>query len=72
MTLLTGPLLTIATLAATAVAAWADHGAGDLRKPADPLMTGILWGATAFLVAIIVVLIVMVFTRRTSGPESEE
>jgi hypothetical protein len=52
-----------------AALAWADHGGGDLRQPADPLLAALLWGAAAFLVAIVVALLVFAFTRRPSGSE---
>ena len=55
---------------ALAAPAWADHPlGGDLRKPADPLLTAVLWGAVALLVAVVVMLIALAFTRRTAEPE---
>ena len=49
--------------------AWADHPLGDLRKPADPLLTAVLWGAVALLVGVVVMLLALAFTRRAPEPE---
>jgi ABC-type Co2+ transport system permease subunit len=38
----------------------------------DPLAAAVLWGVLAFLVAVIVVLIVQVLTRRDEDPEPSE
>jgi hypothetical protein len=55
---------------ALAAPAWADHPLGGaLRQPADPLLTAVLWGAAALLVAVVVMLIALAFTRRTAEPE---
>jgi hypothetical protein len=52
-----------------AVQAWADHGRGDLRTPANPWWEALLWGGLGFLVAVTVALVVMLFTRSPSGRE---
>jgi len=56
-------------LLALATAAWADHG-GPLRSEGpSPLMVGLLAGGLALVAGVLVVVIVMLLTRRRSGPE---
>ena len=55
---------------ALATPAWADHPlGGDLRTPADPLLTAVLWGAAALLVAVVVMLIALAFMRGSPEPD---
>lgn len=61
MTRVAGPLLFAIMLAATP--ALADHGAPFRIQGMSPLMTALVTGGLAFLVALVVVVIVMVLTR---------
>jgi hypothetical protein len=56
----------IAALAALVVTApaWADHPGGLRTERMNPVVATLLWAATAFLVAIAVVAVVTVLTRR--------
>ena len=56
----------IATLAALVVTApaWADHPGGLRTEGMNPVVAALLWAATAFLVAMAIVAIVTVLTRR--------
>jgi hypothetical protein len=52
-----------------ATAAWADHG-GPLRSEGlSPLMTGLLASGLALVTGILIVVIVMLLTRRPAPPE---
>jgi hypothetical protein len=56
----------IAALAALVVTApaWADHSGGLRTEGMNPIVPTLLWAATAFLVAMAIVAIVTVLTRR--------
>jgi hypothetical protein len=63
------PLAVVAALAAAAPA-YADHPGPVRIEGMSPLMTALVTGALAFLVALVVVVLVMVLTR-PSGDQSE-
>ena len=56
----------IAALAALVVPlpAWADHGGGLRTEGMNPVVAALVWAAAAFLVAMAIVAIVTVLTRR--------
>lgn len=55
-----------------ATTAWADHG-GPLRAEGlSPLMVGLLAGALALAAGILVVIIVMLRTRKPSPPAAQK
>lgn len=50
--------------------AWADHpGAGVSSQSWSPLTSALVFGGLALLAGMIVVLIVALLTKRSSGPE---
>ena len=54
-----------------ATTAWADHG-GPLRAEGlSPLMVGILAGALALAAGVLIVVIVMLLTRKQASPARE-
>jgi hypothetical protein len=54
-----------------ATTAWADHG-GPLRAEGlSPLMVGILAGALALAAGVLIVVIVMLLTRKQASPAHE-
>jgi hypothetical protein len=54
-----------------ATTAWADHG-GPLRAEGlSPLMVGILAGALALAAGVLIVVIVMLLTRKQASPDHE-
>lgn len=54
-----------------ATTAWADHG-GPLRaERLSPLTVGLLAGALALAAGVLIVVIVMLLTRRPSSPAQE-
>ena len=58
-----------AALLRLATPAWADHG-GPLRSEGlSPLMTGLLAGGLALAAGILIVVIVMLLTRKPAPPE---
>lgn len=52
--------------------AWADHGIGLREAPMNPWLAALLWGALGLAVAMIIAIIVMVFTRAPVKPERDE
>ena len=61
--------LAILLVAATATPALADHGSPIRIEGMSPLTSALLTGALAFLVALVVVVVIMVLTRKS--PESK-
>ena len=61
--------LTILLVAAMATTALADHGSPIRVEGMSPLMSALVTGALAFLVALVVVVVIMVLTRK--GPEAK-
>jgi len=61
--------LTLALLLAMVTPAIADHGSPIRIEGMSPLMSALVTGALAFLVALVVVVVIMVLTRK--GPEGE-
>ena len=59
----------ILLVAATATPALADHGSPIRIEGMSPLMSALVTGALAFLVALVVVVVIMVLTRK--GPEGK-
>ena len=59
--------LAILLVAATATPAFADHGSPIRIEGMGPLMSALVTGALAFVVALVVVVVIMVLTRK--GPE---
>jgi len=59
----------ILLVAATASPALADHGSPIRIEGMSPLMSALVTGALAFLVALVVVVVIMVLTRK--GPEEK-
>ena len=58
-----------AALLRLATTAWADHG-GPLRTEGlSPLMVGLLAGALALGAGLLIVVILMLLTRKPSSPE---
>ena len=58
-----------AALLRLATTAWADHG-GPLRAEGlSPLMVGLLAGALALGAGLLIVVILMLLTRKPSSPE---
>jgi hypothetical protein len=58
-----------AALLRLATTAWADHGGGPLRVDGlSPLTVGLLAGALALAAGVLVVVIVMLLTRKPSSP----
>jgi hypothetical protein len=62
----------IAVAALTVGPAWADHGAGLRPGAMNPWLAALLWGALGMAVAMIVAIIVMVFTRAPVEGEQDE
>jgi len=60
----------IAALAALVITSpvWADHPGGLRTEGMNPVVASLLWAATAFLVAMAIVAIVTVLTRRRPPP----
>lgn len=56
-------LALMATLVLLTAPAWADHRGGVGPDAANPWVSALLWGALGLAVAMIVAIIVMVFTR---------
>ena len=56
-------------LAATVTPAFADHGSPIRIEGMSPLMSALVTGALAFLVALVVVVVILVLTRK--GPDTE-
>ena len=61
--------LAILLVAATATPALADHGSPIRIEGMGPLMSALVTGALAFVVALVVVVVIMVLTRK--GPEQK-
>ncbi len=60
-----------AALLPLATPAWADHG-GPLRAEGlSPLMVGVLAGALVLLAGVLIVIIVMLLTRKPGNPAHE-
>jgi hypothetical protein len=59
-------------LALTAQGARADHGAGLRPEAMNPWVAAMLWGALGLAVAMIVAIIVMLFTRASVEDESDD
>lgn len=58
-----------AALLRLATPAWADHGAASGSEPLSPLMVGLVAGGLALAAGILIVVIVMLLTRRPSPLE---
>jgi hypothetical protein len=58
----------VAALVATAGSAGADHGVGLRAEAMNPWVAALLWGALGLAAAMIVAIVVMVFTR---GPRPD-
>jgi len=52
-------------------AAWADHGALDARAM-HPWLEALLWGALGLAAALIVIIVVMLFSRASPGTKEGE
>lgn len=61
-----------AALTLTAGLAGADHGVGLRPDAMNPWLAALLWGALGMAVAMIVAIIVMVFTRAPVEGEQDE
>ena len=61
-----------AVLVAVGSPAWADHGIGLREAPMNPWLAALLWGALGLAVAMIIAIIVMVFTRAPVKQERDE
>jgi len=61
--------LILLLLAAPATPAFADHGSPIRIEGMSPLMSALVTGALAFLVALVVVVVILVLTRK--GPDAE-
>ena len=66
---MTRAAVAILLVAATATPALADHGSPIRIEGMSPLMSALVTGALAFLVALVVVVVIMVLTRK--GPEEK-
>lgn len=65
--------LAFVTTALTATAASADHPVGGrMIAGLSPLMSALLTGALAFLVALVVIVVVMVMTKPRGNRETED
>jgi type IV secretory pathway VirB2 component (pilin) len=59
----------ILLVAAAATPALADHGSPIRIEGMSPLVSALLTGALAFLVALVVVVVIMVLTRKGPDPK---
>jgi hypothetical protein len=59
-------------LSVTAGPAGADHGVGLRPEAMNPWVAALLWGAAGLAAAMIVAIVVMVFTRASRPDEPEE
>ena len=66
---MTRAALALTFLLAITTPAFADHGSPIRIEGMSPLMSALVTGALAFLVALVVVVVIMVLTRK--GPEGE-
>jgi divalent metal cation (Fe/Co/Zn/Cd) transporter len=65
--------VTLAVTALSAAPANADHPVGGrMISGLSPLMSALLTGALAFLVALVVIVVVMVMTKPRGGRETED
>ena len=68
--------LVLGALAAVVLAgaglAWADHGGVDPRGSMNPWLEALLWGALGLAAAMIVAIVVMIFTRAPAETKEGE
>jgi hypothetical protein len=54
--------------AASAAAAWADHGGELSSRGPGPVVTALLWGGATFLAGLAIIGVVTLLSRRRSPP----
>lgn len=61
--------MSVAPLLALVSPAWADHPGVGVSQSWSPITTALVFGGLALLAGMIVVIIVALLTKRSSGPE---